>query len=249
MCLLPTRSHTFGGSFRRTSGNYWLISRLWETQLGKEDYCDDLTGFMAVCLCFCCATVRSWRRSQCHGLPSRYLVVYRTHFITSLRPSRAAPLTWSATQLLYASSKVMIYLFLMERLAIVHGNVTHVQGSSTMKERFSSWWYRVAFGLLIFWLAVAIDMCFARNTVLFGNGKCYIGIKIWGTVPILVVDFAVNVFLTAGFLKPVYKAGFGQAERLVKDSCLAACLALTTSFANILILSIMHGTYCLTNAD
>ena len=145
---------------------------------------------------------------------------------------------WTS-QILYASSKVMIYLFLMERLAVVHVNT--ITGTLTVKERFTSWWYRIAFGLLALWVAVAIDLCFARNAVLNENGTCQIGLKIWGTVPILVVDFTVNIFLTTGFLKPVYNAGFKKAGKLVKDSCLAACLALATSFANILILSLMRG--------
>lgn len=57
----------------------------------------------------------------------------------------------------------------------------------------------------------------------------------------LVVDAVVNVYLTASFLVPVFKAGFHNAKGLVKDSSIAACAALVTSFANILVLSIMHG--------
>lgn len=61
------------------------------------------------------------------------------------------------------------------------------------------------------------------------------------TVPMLTVDVIVNLFLTSGFVYPVFKAGFTQAKSLAKSSCIAAGVALATSFANILVLSILHG--------
>lgn len=57
----------------------------------------------------------------------------------------------------------------------------------------------------------------------------------------LTVDAIVNVFLTAGFVWPLYKAQFQQAKGLARSSCIASSVALITSFANILILSIQHG--------
>lgn len=46
---------------------------------------------------------------------------------------------------------------------------------------------------------------------------------------------------TAGFVMPVFRAGFNNAAGLAKESCIAAVLALTTSFANIFILALFHG--------
>lgn len=133
----------------------------------------------------------------------------------------------------------MIYLFLMERLRIVHAEA--IQDVVTLKERFASWWYRGAAVLLLCWIAVAIVMCIGRNAVLRENGECKIGLKLYSTVPMLTVDAVVNIYLTVGFLTPVLHAGFARAKELVKQSCIAAVAALVTSFANILILAIMHG--------
>lgn len=133
----------------------------------------------------------------------------------------------------------MIYLFLMERLNIVHSSIKHE--SITWRDRFKSWWYKIASVLLLLWVAVAIAMILGRNAILREDGTCKIGLKIWSTVPMLTVDAIVNIFLTTGFIMPVFKAGFQQAGSLVKNSCVAAVLALITSFVNILILAIMKG--------
>lgn len=140
---------------------------------------------------------------------------------------------------LYASSKIMIYLFLMERLRIVHADT--MQDVVTLRERFASWWFRGAAVLLVGWFGVAVVMCVGRNAVLKDNGECKIGLKLYSTVPMLAVDAIVNIYLTAGFVAPIIHAGFAQAKGLVKQSCTAAVAALVTSFANILALAIMHG--------
>jgi hypothetical protein len=131
----------------------------------------------------------------------------------------------------------MIYMFLTERLHIVHTRVAHQD--ATFKDRFKSWWYRIAMVLLLAWCGVACLMVAGRKAELYGEGKCKIGLKIIATVPMLTLDILVNCFLTAGFVAPVMKAGFREASSLVKNSCLAAGLALITSFVNILILAIM----------
>lgn len=46
---------------------------------------------------------------------------------------------------------------------------------------------------------------------------------------------------TAGFVIPLAKTSFVHAQALAKDSSIAAVLALLTSFANVLILSILNG--------
>lgn len=54
-------------------------------------------------------------------------------------------------------------------------------------------------------------------------------------------DFAVNCFLTVGFVLPVWRAGFRNAQTLGKDSTLAAILALATSITNMAVLASEHG--------
>lgn len=162
----------------------------------------------------------------------------------------------------------------------MHSTISHEV--ITIKDRFQSWWYRVAFLLILGWIGVAILLCVGRNAVLHPDGTCKIGLKIWSTggvvcelilsvgfkefglkvvpltlpslpllimylslcgltVPMLTMDAIINIFLTAGFVWPVFKAGFHNAKALAWNSCIAAIAALLTSFANICILAVMHG--------
>jgi len=57
----------------------------------------------------------------------------------------------------------------------------------------------------------------------------------------LVVDLAVNVFLTSAFIIPLRKSSFERARTLARNSVFAAVAALVTSTVNIVILSIQHG--------
>lgn len=73
------------------------------------------------------------------------------------------------------------------------------------------------------------------------SSACIIGLKIYATVPMLVVDACVNVFLTAAFIVPIARSRFPKARRLARNSCIAAVAALVTSFANFIVLSVQHG--------
>lgn len=68
----------------------------------------------------------------------------------------------------------------MERLNVVHSSI-QLHDGVTLKDRFRSWWYRIAAVLLVGWLAVGIVMCFGRNATLNTDGTCKIGLKVWST--------------------------------------------------------------------
>jgi len=57
----------------------------------------------------------------------------------------------------------------------------------------------------------------------------------------LAVDALVNIYLTLAFVVPVWRSKWNKAQRLALNSCIAAIVALITSFANIAILTIQHG--------
>ncbi|ORY90700.1 hypothetical protein BCR35DRAFT_245923, partial [Leucosporidium creatinivorum] len=137
----------------------------------------------------------------------------------------------------YASSKVFIYLFLMERVHLVHQYT--VAGRLS---RFRSPWYRASSVFFVLWLGVVVVMAIGRIAELRAtDGACIIGLKIYATVPMLVVDAAVNIFLTTAFVVPIARSQFHKARRLARNSCIAAVAALVTSFANIVVLSVQHG--------
>ncbi|GAA6048135.1 hypothetical protein JCM3770_003678 [Rhodotorula araucariae] len=139
--------------------------------------------------------------------------------------------------LLYASSKAVLYYLLLEKLQRVHSHTTtgHVG-------RFHSWWYRGGLVLFLAWLGVAGCMIAGRvSYIRQHDGACIIGLRLFATVPMLAVDALTNVYLTFGFVLPVWRSQNEKARRLAKVSSVAAIAALVTSFANILILSLLHG--------
>ncbi|KAM0751548.1 hypothetical protein T439DRAFT_324733 [Meredithblackwellia eburnea MCA 4105] len=137
---------------------------------------------------------------------------------------------------LYATSKICIYLFLMERVHLVFGNTAGGQVS-----RLKSPWYRVAMAFFTLWIGVAIAMIVGRIAYIRPDHACMIGLKLYATVPMLTVDAIVNLFLTTAFVVPIYKSRFGKAQTLARNSIIAATAALITSFVNICILAIQDG--------
>ncbi|GAA5914178.1 hypothetical protein JCM8208_003930 [Rhodotorula glutinis] len=139
--------------------------------------------------------------------------------------------------LLYASTKAVLYYLLLEKLQRVHAHsVTGRVG------RFHSWWYRGGVVLFVAWLAVAVTMIVGRiSHIRRQDGAWIIGLRLYATVPMLAVDAVTNIYLTTGFVVPVWRSKNEKARRLAKVSSLAAFASLITSFANILVLSILHG--------
>jgi len=61
----------------------------------------------------------------------------------------------------------------------------------------------VFFGL---WLGVAVTLIVGRIAKIRESDEaCIIGLKLFATIPMLVVDLAVNVFLTSAFIIPLRK--------------------------------------------
>lgn len=143
----------------------------------------------------------------------------------------------------YASSKVAIYAFLMERVHLVHGNTS--RGRVT---RMRSRWYQVGFVFFVLWVTVTVTLAVGRISLIRAqDGACVIGLHPWASIPLLAMDLLVNVFLTSAFVVPIWgrlklsSAPVGKAQRLARNSVLAAICALITSFANMLTLTLRHG--------
>ncbi len=139
--------------------------------------------------------------------------------------------------LLYAASKVLIYGFLMERVYLVNAQTPRGRVS-----RVQSKWYRASSVFFGLWLGVAVTLIVGRIAKIRENDEaCIIGLKLFATIPMLVVDLAVNVFLTSAFIIPLRKSSFQKARRLARNSVVAAIAALVTSAANFIILSVQRG--------
>ncbi|BGP13416.1 hypothetical protein JCM10213_008577 [Rhodosporidiobolus nylandii] len=139
--------------------------------------------------------------------------------------------------LLYAATKAVLYVLLLEKLHAVYG-----QNATARISRLQSWYYRGGCVLFFAWIAVAGTMIAGRVGLLREHdGACVIGLKLWATVPILAVDAVTNIYLTTLFIIPIWRSNFPKAQRLARRSAVAAVAALLTSFANILVLTLEHG--------
>ncbi|GAA5863943.1 hypothetical protein JCM8547_005288 [Rhodosporidiobolus lusitaniae] len=138
---------------------------------------------------------------------------------------------------LYAVTKAVLYVLLLEKLHVVHCHT-----AAGKMPRWKSWWYRVGAVLFVCWLGVAIAMIIGRVALVRQHdGACIIGLRLYATVPMLTVDAVTNIYLTTAFIIPIWKSNFPKAQRLARVSAIAAVAALLTSFANIFVLTLQHG--------
>ncbi|KAI0705050.1 hypothetical protein C8T65DRAFT_740900 [Cerioporus squamosus] len=134
----------------------------------------------------------------------------------------------------YGSSKVIIYLFLAEKVLVVW---------NPRGRRFRSKVYVGCLGVLLIYLGVVIYLVLGRVAHFRDDGACVIGLTRLASLALLIYDLCINVILTSLFVWPLLKRDFGTTElRAVAIRTLwAAGVALTTSCINILLLTIMHG--------
>ncbi|BGP18892.1 hypothetical protein JCM10213v2_006972 [Rhodosporidiobolus nylandii] len=139
--------------------------------------------------------------------------------------------------LLYAATKAVLYVLLLEKLHVVHCHT-----AMGRVPRLKSWYYRGGLCLFVAWIAVTGAMIAGRIALIRQHdGACIIGMRLWSTVPMLGVDAITNIYLTTLFIIPIWRSSFPKAQRLARVSAIAAVAALLTSFANILVLTLEHG--------
>ncbi|KAL1942121.1 hypothetical protein VTO73DRAFT_6651 [Trametes versicolor] len=136
----------------------------------------------------------------------------------------------------YASSKILIYLFLVEKVYVVWGGAAR-------KRRLQSPVYLVCMGVVALYVGVAIFLILGRISYFRDDGSCVIGLTRPASLTLLIYDLFVNVFLTSLFVWPLFNQRFNipRLRRVALRTLWAAAVALTTSCINILILTIMHG--------
>ncbi|KAF8309632.1 hypothetical protein DL93DRAFT_2230764 [Clavulina sp. PMI_390] len=170
--------------------------------------------------------------------------------------------------LLYAATKVLIYIFLSERVWLVWSSISASQSSLRALEarhnsqlptrsRVSSRWrskllkrlknpvYLVAL-LSVLGYPVILVLLIVYRIAYFRpqDGACVIGIGPGGTIPLLTYDAYLTILLTTLFVWPLRfrKGMMSEAlRRLTVRTLLASFAALATSAANIAGLTVMHG--------
>ncbi|KAJ8072881.1 hypothetical protein PM082_016440 [Marasmius tenuissimus] len=138
----------------------------------------------------------------------------------------------------YSTSKLLIYLFLIERVHVVWAPTT---GSAS---RFKSAVDRICLVTVALY-GIIITLLFLGRISHWGEGKeaCVIGLKPLSSIPLLSYDLYINFFLTGLFFWPLLKSGHltEKIKSMAIRALVAAIVALTTSTVNIVVLTSQHG--------
>ncbi|KAF8888979.1 hypothetical protein CPB85DRAFT_1203524, partial [Mucidula mucida] len=139
----------------------------------------------------------------------------------------------------YATSKLLIYAFLIERVYIVRSPVSCVA-------RFRSPIYVVSFITVCLYSVVIVLMLFGEWRTYYyreDDMACMIGLKSMSSIPLLSYDLYISIFLTGSFLWPLIRAESlnHRVQRVAKRALVASAIALTTSTVNIAVLTALRG--------
>ncbi|KAI0769750.1 hypothetical protein BD413DRAFT_613768 [Trametes elegans] len=136
----------------------------------------------------------------------------------------------------YATSKVFIYLFLVEKVYVVWGGAAR-------KKRLRSHVYLVCLGVVLAYIGVAVFLIIGRVSYFREDGSCVIGLTRPASLTLLIYDLCINIVLTSLFVWPLFNRKFNapRIRRVATRTLWAAAVALTTSCVNILVLTLMHG--------
>ncbi|ORZ04488.1 hypothetical protein BCR42DRAFT_338636 [Absidia repens] len=141
----------------------------------------------------------------------------------------------------YAGSKVIGYAWLMERVHLV---------TNTKLKRLESKVYRFHFALLCPYALILGLMLSFKNIYLTDDGRCIIGLQYVASIPLMIYDFILNLYLTFLFMRPLMNVGMTNSRmdwkksrlyRLARRTLVASVVCLLVSFVNVLTVVITHG--------
>jgi len=141
--------------------------------------------------------------------------------------------------ILYALSKVIIYLFLMEKVYVV----TAV-GATRLNFRL----YHINIVLLFPYSGIIYLMIKYRRAVISPNGLCYIGLDRRAALPLIIYDIFLSVWLTFLFIRPLMSSTSmlqGPSKSKLRDvarrTMIGSLIALFLSSANVFTLVYFGG--------
>jgi len=138
----------------------------------------------------------------------------------------------------YFTSKVIIYLFLIERVHIVRGS---------MRTRLKDKVYLINMVGLLPYCVIGVLAIIFRVSDFDQNGKCLIGVERQTSILVIVYDLVINIYLTIQFLLPIlglYSFQHEPTTRLRKvalRTLVGTILTLMSSVANITAIFILKG--------
>ncbi|KAG0325689.1 hypothetical protein BGZ99_000279 [Dissophora globulifera] len=140
---------------------------------------------------------------------------------------------------LYALSKIVIYLFLMEKVYVV---------TAVGMTRKDFLLYRINMVLMTPYLGVVALMIIFRVAELDTDGRCYIGLLKPAALPLILYDMFLSCWLTLLFIRPLISSrsllqgpSKGKLRYVARRTLVGAIVALILSSANIFTLVYFQG--------
>jgi len=136
----------------------------------------------------------------------------------------------------YSTSKMLVYIFLSERVYVVWN-----AGEATPRRKSTI--FRVCMLLLGAYAAIMVFMFVGKVVDAGTERQCHIGLHEYVSITVLAFDLFVNVFLTSLFVIPIWKVNFTNTKlRIVsRRTLIGSAIALTTSSINMAVLTAYHG--------
>ncbi|KAK1234731.1 hypothetical protein PQX77_002063 [Marasmius sp. AFHP31] len=162
------------------------------------------------------------------------ILIFGIGLETDRRACQAGILTCVA---FYATSKIMIYCFLVEKVHVVW-SPTAVPG-----ERWRSPIHWICFTSLLIYSAIVTLMVIGHVVEWKEDQICTIGLKAFSSIPLLSFDLYISVLLNGLFLWPLFRSSVTSPviRAMAVRTLVASVAALTTSLVNIGVLTLQHG--------
>ncbi|KAG0203745.1 hypothetical protein BGX28_004093 [Mortierella sp. GBA30] len=140
---------------------------------------------------------------------------------------------------LYAMSKIIIYLFLIEKVYVV-SSVTTMRKDTTL--------YRINILLLTPYSVILCLMVLNRVAVLNDEENCYIGLKPTASITLILYDIFISSWLTLLFIRPLMSTtsvlqgpSKGKLRQVARRTLIGSIVALILSSANVFTLVYFKG--------
>ncbi|KAJ3157503.1 hypothetical protein HK101_001415 [Irineochytrium annulatum] len=144
--------------------------------------------------------------------------------------------------ILYATNKIVIYLFLIEKAHAISGQ--HSRWGSTQ--------YLFNMGLLIPFCAVEVLMLIYRIYTMDPNSQqCHVGLHREASLPLILYDFCYSQWLNMSFFGPLMDFGVAvdgtgrhvsdKIKRMCRRTLICSILSFASSFANMLTLVVFDS--------
>ncbi|KAK4051121.1 hypothetical protein OIO90_004862 [Microbotryomycetes sp. JL221] len=140
----------------------------------------------------------------------------------------------------YAITKVLLFWFYTERIFLVYSHP--VTGSTDHSpSRVRSVWYVGSTLLMATWSCAGMTMLLGRISYRDIGGTCFIGLKFYAGVTVVILQATCNTYCLIAFLIALSCSWLqGEARKMARNSAIAVSVALVTTGLNIGGLVIEH---------